>query len=707
MGSTVARLICAAGGLFAVSLHSQELVRSSMTPSDSEIERVIISTDGLPAYDSPNAYSATKTDTPTLDVPQTIQVIPRQLIDDQRDLKLYDAFRNVASVNANSSIRNFDQYRIRGYGITGGSYLDGLLVDRSVNFQEDLFGLDRIEILEGPSSVLYGEGPPGGLVNLISKTPRKEMFTTLSLGGGSYGEFEAGLDTNMVFNRAGTVYGRVNALYRQIGEFTDGLDPSLHILVAPSLTVDLGKNTKIILLSQYLREWQRIGYPLPAVGTVLPNVNGRISIYRNIGEPDTYPNEDKAWRVQLGYQLEHRFNDVFTLRQNLRFGYHEATYRGVFPDALEADQRTLERDAESFPERYTTLGVDTTLVARFATGRTVKHTALVGVNLEYLRDHIQFQAGSIDSLDVFHPKYGARPFDFGLVFDYLQHEEDTGIYFQDQIAFFDRLYLVGGGRGDFVHTDVYDKVAASGLDQYDAAFTPRAGIVYEFIPKQASVYFSYSRSFVTQPINETDLNGNQLQPERGEQYEIGAKAQAFGGRLSALLAAYHAIRTNVPVADPSNPLVFDVVGEQRDRGIEFSGNFTPRPGWDVVASYSYVDARVTAGTAAQLGKRPRGVPENTWSLWTRYTVQSGPVRGLGGGLGLRYLTEREGDSTNSFALPSYGSLDLALYYDRGRFHGQVNVSNVTNERYFAGAFSRLSVNPGYPINVSSRFTWSF
>ena len=204
-----------------------------------------------------------------------------------------------------------------------------------------------------------------------------------------------------------------------------------------------------------------------------------------------------------------------------------------------------------------------------------------------------------------------------------------------------------------------------------------------------------------------DPGGKPVQPEGGEQYELGLKAEAFGGRLSALVAAYHADRTNVAVPDPINPIFFDVIGEQRDRGVDFDGNFTPVRGWDGAASYAFIDARVTAGLPDRIGTRPRGVAEHTWSLWTKYTVQDGLFHGLGAGLGYRYLTKQEGDAANSFTLPSYGLLDLALYYTHERFHGQMNVSNATNERYFSGSFSQLQVNPGYPIRVSSSVAWGF
>ena len=330
------------------------------------------------------------------------------MLDDEAVLTLPEALNNVGGVNTAGTYRDYDIYSIRGFFGTGFTYLDGLAVDRQSNFQEETFGLERVEVIQGPASVLYGQNPPGGLVNLISKTPQKTNFTNLTSGGGSFNLAEVGVDTNGMLNRSGSVYGRVNVLYRQYGTFTEDVDPSQRVLVAPSLTVELTRNTRLTLLGQYYYNDSNIGFPLPAAGTVLPNRNGDLSIRQNVGEPDTAPSQNSAWRAQLGYQLEHHFNDVFTLRQNLRAAYHDDDFEGVYPGALAADQRTLSRNLYTGDENYTTVGVDTSLLANFDTGTWAKHTALVGVDFYSLHDHLDGGFGTIGPIDIFKPVYGAR-----------------------------------------------------------------------------------------------------------------------------------------------------------------------------------------------------------------------------------------------------------------------------------------------------------
>ena len=330
----------------------------------------------------------------------------------------------------------------------------------------------------------------------------------------------------------------------------------------------------------------------------------------------------------------------------------------------------------------------------------------MGVDFFYLKDHIKGLSGSIDPIDIFKPVYGAKAFDLTPALDQITDASQTGLYFQEQVKFFDRLSIVGGGRGDFVSNDLTDRLGRTESEASPNAFSPRAGIVYEVLPKQVSTYFAWSRSFQSNP-GYVDAGGNQLVPEEGEQYEIGAKADLFQGRLSSTLALYHATRTNVPTADPTNPNTYVVTGEERHRGVDFNTTLGLVKGWDLIASYGYVDARVTADNGGLVGKRPLDVPEHTFNVFTKYTLQNGPLKGLGLGAGYRYLTRQAGDPQNTFSLPSFGVLDLAAYYTRGRFSAQVNVNNVTDERYAAGSFDQTYVQPGDPINVRTSFGWRF
>ena len=679
---------------------------ATVNPDGSTTDRVVVTAFGIPIYGAEDAVSGTKTDTALLDIPQTVNVVTRQVLDDEAVLTLPEALNNVGGVNTGGTYRDYDIYSIRGFFGTGFTYLDGLLVDREGAFQEEPFGLERIEVIQGPASVLYGQNPPGGLVNLISKTPQKTDFTNTTAGGGSFGLAEFGVDSNAVLNQSGSVYGRLNFFYRQYGTFTKGVDPSERLYFAPALTIELTKKTRLTLLGQYYHTWNNIGFPLPAYGTVLPNPNGDLSIRRNVGEPGTYQSASDSWRVLLGYQLEHHFNDVFTLRQNARAGFHESDFQGLYPSFISEDLRTLYRYPYENHENYTTLGLDTLLLAVFDTGPDIKHTALVGVDYYYQYDIVKGAFGTATPLDLYQPVYGIHPGGITPFSNTITDASQTGIYFQEQVKLFDRVSIVGGGREDFVSNDLTDRRAKTENNASPTAFSPRAGIVYEILPRQVSAYFSYSESFQSNP-GYLNAAGSQIEPEAGEQYEIGVKADLFNGKLSSTVALYQIDRSNVPTADPLTPNVYVVTGEERHRGVDFNTAASPIKGWDIIAAYGYIDARVTRDNTLPIGARPLDVPEHTFNLFTKYTLQDGPLRGLGFGVGFHYQTKMEGDAANTFQLPSYGTLNLAAYYQRGRFSAQFNVLNVTDERYATGAYNTLYVQEGDPISVRGSVGWHF
>ena len=705
-------------GSFSVCAFGQDFVSSSPDQAGSNLDspdRVVIRGSNIPYYEAETANTATKTDTPLLDTPQTVTVIPRQLLDDQATLTIPEALSNVGGVNTGGTYRDYDIYSIRGFFGTGFTYLDGLRVDRQSEFQEDPFGLQRIEVIQGPASVLYGQIPPGGLVNLVSKMPQKTNFTNVSVGGGSFNLAETGVDTNGVLNASGSIYGRINLLWRQYGNFTDDVDPSQRLLFAPSLTIELGKHTTLTLLGQYYHDWRSIAFPLPAYGTVLPNPNGRITRFRNVGEPETYPNDADNWRVLLGYQFEHRFNDVFAFRQNARASFNETAFQGLYPSYLTNTTdptapyyySRLERFSYDNHENYTTLGLDTSLLATFDTGPWAKHTALVGVDYYYGYNITKGRFGSAPPIDLYNPQYGAPIPSAAPFLSTVTENSQVGLYFQEQVKLFDRLSIVGGGREDFIDNDITQRIPpGSRSSDSPSAFSPRAGVVYEVLPKQVSAYFSWSKSFQSNPTYQS-VGGGQIAPEEGEQYEFGAKADLFNGKLSSALAFYRIERTNVPTVDPSNPFFYVVTGAERHRGIDFNTTASPIKGWDTIFAYGYIDARVIEDNSGLTGKRPVDVPEHTFNLFTKYTIQDGALRGLGFGAGYHYQTNQAGDAANTFRLPSYGFLNLSAYYKRGRFSAQVNVNNVTNERYATGSYSNLYVQEGDPVNVRTSFGWHF
>jgi iron complex outermembrane recepter protein len=288
--------------------------------------------------------------------------------------------------------------------------------------------------------------------------------------------------------------------------------------------------------------------------------------------------------------------------------------------------------------------------------------------------------------------------------------QSYGTYIQDQIALTDSLKLLIGGRYDWIsyrnETLDFGSLGNTTTEPYqnDGAFSPRIGLVYQ--PSDTvSLYASYSRSF----LQSTGFNpdGRRFESTRGTQYEVGVKTDFLDGALSATLAAYHLTKTNITTPDPDNPLFSIQTGEQQSQGVELNATGEILPGWNIIASYAYTDAEVTEDNTIPEGNRLANVPENQASLWTTYTIQEGDLRGLGFGLGLFYVGERQGDLANSFQLDDYLRTDAAVYYQRGRFRSAINIQNLFDIEYANSSFGRTATERGNPFTIVGSVSWKF
>ncbi|HVY54279.1 MAG TPA: TonB-dependent siderophore receptor, partial [Thermodesulfobacteriota bacterium] len=643
-------------------------------------------------YIAEDANTATKTDAPILLTPFSVEVIDRALMNDQYAIKLEDILRNVSGVIPTGYYDGYDYYKIRGFDATSLTFLDGLPVDRNFWFAEEPFGLERAEVLKGPASALYGYSSAGGLVNLISKRPVPGGFADLHVGVGSYDFFEAGADMGGTLDPGGILTGRFNALYRRKGSFVDFVHTSERIYLAPALRIDLGPNTSVTLLIQFLHDKNFIAVPLVAPGTVLPNPNGRLPITRNLGEPD-FPNKNDLTRALLGYELDHSFNDIFSFRQNFRYGWYEVTFREIYNDTLEPDLRTLTRYGFKSRNDYWTVNADNIGAAKFETGPAA-HYAIIGMDYYYMDSKYNASLADIAPIDIFDPVYGAEVGPFEEFFVQRYKQTQLGVYAQEQAILWNRLTLLAGGRMDFVWTRDEDVLSDFTQKADDHKFSPRVGVVWEFVPG-VSVYGNFSKSFFPQP-GYSSADGKALPPEIGTQWEGGLKTLYFGGRLLSTLAVYHIVKTNVAADDPNNPGFFINTGKQRSKGFEADVAVNITRGWDFTGAYAYTDAEVIKDNFIPSGTPTQNVPKNALSLWTKYVLQTGILTGLGVGVGGQYYSKQSGDLLDTFELPSYGILQAAAYYERGRFRAQINFDNLLDKRYFPASFSTEYVMPGEP-----------
>lgn len=667
-------------------------------------------------YVARRSDTATKTDTPLIETPQSVTVVTRQQMDDQSAQSVGQALRYTASVLAETRLSSgrYDSAFIRGFGGSGGgagfiNNLDGLRYQRGVNFLVPAYepwGLERVEVLRGPSSVVFGQVKPGGIVNMVSKKPKEEAHGEVQLQFGSYERAQ------MAFDFGGPVTPDKTWTYRVVG-LGRAADTQVdytreeRIFIAPSLTYRPNGATSFTLLTSFQRDPETGFYGfIPAVGTVLPSRAGRIRSEFFPGEPrfEGYSRN----QLNAGYEFEHRFNDVFTFRQNVRLSDLESRFRTVAVASIAADQKTLNRRVTVSNENARTAGIDNQLQADFRTG-PLTHKLLFGVDGYWMDGSARTGAGgTVQTLDFTNPVYGRVPFALPATPLTKQTTEQYGVYLQDQIKL-DRLSLLVGGRFD--RAEARTRAVNTGVltKQDDTARTGRVALMYNF-DNGFAPYASYSTSF--EPVAGTTFGGQAFKPTEGEQYEAGFKYEPTGWNASFQAAVYQLTQTNVATTDPNNVGFQIQTGEVRARGVEVEARATLFDNFDLVAAYAYTDAEVTRSNGVDLGKRPTVVPRHMASLWALYNFKTGPLAGLGFGGGVRYVGEGAGDPGNTFFTPDYTLFDAMISYDFGALNPsmkawklQVNAQNLFDKEYIAGCYAAVQCSFGLRRTVLATLSY--
>ncbi|WP_138501638.1 TonB-dependent receptor [Nostoc sp. PA-18-2419] len=681
---------------------NQPLNQTQPKPSTSDEPIELVVTGEQDTYQATDGSTATKTDTPLRDIPQSIQVIPTQVLQDQQARNLAEAVRNVPGVaqGDNSPTRgSFEIPLIRGFDSRGDIQRNGLR-DTTYEFQGfDTAGLERVEVLKGPASVLYGQGSLGGVINYVTKQPLSEPYAAVEASAGSFNFYRGAIDLSGPLNPSKTVLYRLNLAGQTTESFLDFYDQQRYF-VAPVVSWQISDRTKVAFSGEYQVRPQKFGQiGIPAEGSVLPNPNGTIPRDRNISEP--YATIDTS-ALRFGYDLEHRFSSNWQLRNAFGFSSFQRYKVWVYSTALEDDERTLDRNYQAGRDDLRSYNVDTYVVGKFATG-SIRHQLVTGVNFTKFTNDVNNTFRPIAALDLFDPVYGSQPGPITRRAESFSSSDALGIYVQDQVTLADNLKLVLGGRFDTFSEKDEDRLNNTEETFSDDAFSPRVGLVYQPIPA-ISLYANYSRSFT--PNTGTAFDGSTFQPERGTSYEVGIKGD-IGNRLSATLAYYDLTRSNVLTTDPQNPDYSIQTGEQGSKGVELSLAGEILPGWNIITGYAYTDATITKDNDLPVGNLLNNVPKHRFNLWTKYEIQSGGFKGFGFGLGLFYVGERQGDLENTFTLPSYFLTEAAIFYKRDRLRAAVNFKNLFDVDYFDSALNRRNLFYGDPFTVQGTISWEF
>ncbi|HVO93082.1 MAG TPA: TonB-dependent siderophore receptor [Terriglobales bacterium] len=687
------------------------------------------------------ARTVTKTDTPLLQTPATIDLIPRDVIQDQAALKVKDALENVVGVSPGPTVGGGTGYYIRGFK-DARIYRNGLLVNAANDsFDSDLgtANVERLEVLEGPASVLYGRIEPGGLINVVTKRPQADPHYMLEQSFGSYDLKRTQWDAT------GTVSRNNGLLYRFAGSYDDSGSFRQFIahqetLLAPSVTWSPNDRFDWTVEGEYYNKDFDADFGIPAVG----NRPAPIPVTENLGDPNT-PRSNLA-KSHLGSEINYRLSDNWTVTNKFLWTSIDSkeTFLNPAPafgtTALLANgtlQRNAFFEAASQDFKQTTLD----LSGKFSVAGTEHHVLL---GFDYLDGTTNYNiAGNYKTPDpalninIYNPVYGV-PVSI-IATDLLQAASTRpfshyagvwyGAYFEDQILIWDRLHILGGGRYDWAENGrgrgaTWQLAYANqpSVVTRDERFSPQVGLLYD-VTSNFTLYTSWTNSFAKS--NGLDpVTGAKRPPETGEQYEAGAKGEFFDSRLTATLSLYDLKKHNVAEPNPTDPLETILSGERRSRGIEFNVTGRLTQALSILAGYAYTDAIVSKDTNGIQGNRIANVPRNQANAWLKYDFGDyAALKGLSLALGARYVGQRAGDGDNpgdpgaTFFLPAYIRIDAEAAYrfsiDGTDVTAQLNIKNLTDRRYFestdegANVGSRYGIYPGTPLTVSGTLRLEF
>ncbi|MFL9924512.1 TonB-dependent siderophore receptor [Herbaspirillum lusitanum] len=626
--------------------------------------------------------SATKTDTPILETPQSLSVATADQIEASKSSSLSEVLEYTPGVvgQASSFNRMVDDVRIRGFNLANantGMLRDGMKYQPSVyDGSQEPFGLERIEVLRGAASVLYGQLSPGGVINTVSKRPTVEPYHELSADVGSNdrkqmtGDFAGALTDDGVWSY------RLSALARESDTSVNYINDDKRYL-AGALTWAPSARTSLTLLSNY--QEMRTRFVAPASSAL--TLNGRIPRSFFVGEPnyDRYDSDVYS----LGYLFEHAVSDQVKLRHNLRYFNADASFNYLSYGTLNATTGIMSRGVVNRAEKSDGLTADTSLEIDIGEGR-LRQKLLVGFDYFDSNYSSHRYAGSVSGISLNNPVYGATPVITSVDNGSKTQATQFGLYLQDQIKLDNKWVLLIGGRQDWVDSSVTAYRTQAVTNARDQAFTGRTGLVY-LADNGLAPYASFGQSFV--PQAGTDRSGARFKPTEAEQYEAGIRYQPPGSNALFSAAVYQINQTNGLTVDPVDTSYSVQTAEMRSRGAELEAR-AQFGQLETIANYAYTDARTTrSNVAAEVGQRVSGVPYHSASAWLQYDFSKAGAHGLKAGFGVRYLSSSPIAGVSDPA-PARALFDAMLAYDlqqiSSRLRGvqlKVNAKNLLNKDY--------------------------
>ncbi len=659
-------------------------------------------------YHATRSASATRTDTAIHETPQSISVVSRDVVEDLGATRLQDALDYAGGVGRGNNFggQGLTTFTVRGF-TTGEFYRNGFPINRGYPNMPDANTIERLEVLRGPATMLYGRGDPGGTFNVVSKQPLAERMVTLGSQVSDQGMRRGTLDASGPLDEEGRLAYRLNVIGEGGDTFRDHVETERYG-IAPVVSWQVNDTTRLTFEGDFMRN----NAPLDRGVTHYAGQRGTASRDTFFGEKDAGKLHNDNNMLQV--RFEHMLNDDWTLAGGTQ--WLDGTLQGnaIEGNGIAADGRTLGRNFNYRKLEWTDRDTQLNLTGHFSTGG-FEHTLLTGIEYEDYdyQSIIQRSSGAVGAypIDIFDPVYGQpRPALTRTPTNDQENLKTFGVFVQDQVALTERLKLLAGARFErFEHeyeSFVPQKPPGSrNWEVTDSAVTPRLGVIYD-LTDTVAVYANTARSF--KPNSGASREGGGFKPEEGKSYEMGVKWEALDRQLSVDAAVYQIEKRNVLTTDPVDSTFSVAAGEVRSRGFDLNvaGNLTPE--WRVIGGYAYVDAEVTKDINIPSGTRLLNVPKNTFSLLNVYEFQDGGLKGLGLGVGAKYVDERAGQTAaNAFSMDSYTVVDLLGYYKvNERIRLNLDLKNLFDADYEEGAFGNVYAYPGAPRTVQAGISYT-
>lgn len=687
--------------LLGAALGSAAAQGAADAAQEVRLDELAIAGNGIPSrkadgYLARDSVSATRTDTPLREVPQTVVVVPAQALEDAAATRV-DTALDLAGVGRANNFGGLGltEFTIRGFS-TGEYYRNGFPINRGYPNSPDIVSIERIEVLKGPSAFLYGRGDPGGTFNIVTKQPLAERSLAIGTQYGSYNMKRSTFDATGALDESGQVLARVTGAVEDNGSFRDFVRSDRYYL-APVIAWKPNADTTVTFEGEFISAAQTLDRGIvPFRGDLRAVPRSRF-----LGEPAIAPVHNDNALGQL--RIEHRLDPDWVVTAGAQLLGGNIKGNGVGVTGVLSDGRTLRRAYEFRDLTWSDLDLQLNLAGKFDTG-PFRHTLLTGLEYDNYRYREVFNRSNSAVnpffLDLLNPRYGqALPPITSAVTNFLQTTQSYAGYVQDQIDLTPRLHALLGVRVEDVGLVTSNHLNGTTTAIQGTAATPRFGLTYDLLDT-VSVYGNYARSF--RPNAGTSRTGQPFAFEEGEGYEVGAKFSLLDDRLSATAALFDIRRSNVLTADPVDPNFNVAAGEVRSRGFDLTVAGYLAPGWRVIGSYAYVDAAVVRDNTIPVGTRIANIPRNSFAVQSVYEFQGGDLRGLGLGAGITYVDQRVAQTAvTTFKLPDYTLFNLISYYQiTPEVRIYLNVDNVFDTTYFDRAWQNRYATPGLPRTIT-------